>query len=202
MDRTSFLYTSYFIHFCSGSVQVHLSIVLTTAKKAVNNRRTTMNIKTTIGIIAVVISSISMAEAGQNRHQRDNDRHYEQSRQGHHYRHNNRRPHWKRARHARHHYREQRHYGSRHHHYKRSHRHHTNLRRDHGFRHSTYSSPRVYSSHSIVVRNNAHSGKILPVIAGGLIGSSIANNASHGDPAATFGGAVFGALVGNALTRH
>lgn len=155
-----------------------------------------MNIKTTIGIIAVVISSISMAEAGQNRHQRDNDRHYEQSRQGHHYRQNHRRPHSKRARHDR------KHYGSRHHRYERSHRRHSYWRRDHGYRHSTYRSPRVYSSHSIVVSGRGHSNNVLPVIAGGLIGSSIANHASHGDPAATFGGAVFGALVGNALTRH
>lgn len=165
-----------------------------------------MNIKTTIGIIAVVISSISMAEAGQNRHERDNERHYDNSRQKHHYRQNHRRPHWKRARHARHHYREQRHYrrhyGSRHQRYERSHRHHTNWKRDHGYRHSTYSSPRVYSSHSVVVRNTAHSGNILPVIAGGLIGSSIADNASGGDPAATFGGAIFGALVGNAIAHH
>ena len=165
-----------------------------------------MNIKTTIGIIAVVISSISMAEAGQNRHERDNDRHYDNSRQEHHYRQNHRRPHWKRARHARHHYREQRHNrrhaGNRHHRYERSNRNHTNWRRDHGYRHITYSSSRVYPSHSIAVNNHGHSGNVLPVIAGGLIGSSIANNASHGDPVATFGGAVFGAVVGNALTRH
>ena len=49
---------------------------------------------------------------------------------------------------------------------------------------------------------HGHTNNALPVIAGGIIGSSIANNASHGDPVATFGGAVFGALVGNALTRH
>ena len=164
-----------------------------------------MNIKTTIGIIAVVISSISMAEAGQNRHERDNDRQYDNSHQERHYRQKHRRPHWKRARHARHHYRENRHYrkhyGSRHHRYERSHRHNSYRGHKRGYRHNAYRSPRVYSSR-IVVSGHGHSNNVLPVIAGGLIGSSIANNASHGDPVATFGGAVFGALVGNALTRH
>lgn len=164
-----------------------------------------MNIKTTISIIAVVISSISMAEAGQNRHERDNDRHYDNSHQERHYRQNHRRPHWKRARPARHHYREHRHnrkhYGSRHHRQERSHRNNSYWGNKHGYRHNKYRSPRAYSS-SIVVSGHGHSGNTLPVIAGGLIGSSIANNASHGDPVATFGGAVFGALVGNALTRH
>lgn len=164
-----------------------------------------MNIKTTIGIIAIVLSSVTLAEAGQNRHERDNDRHYEKPRHEQQYRQHHRRSHWKRARHARHHYREQRHYRkhhyNRHHRYERSHRHNSYWKRDRGYRHSTYRSPRAYSS-SIVVSGHGHSNNVLPVIAGGLIGSSIANNASHGDPVATFGGAVFGALVGNALTRH
>lgn len=163
-----------------------------------------MNIKTTIGIIAVVISSISMAEAGQNRHERDNDRKYDNSHQERDYRQQQRRPHWKRARHARHHYRERhnrKHFGSRHHRYERSHRHNSYWGHKRGYRHNTYRSPRAYSSR-IVVSGHGHSNNVLPVIAGGLIGSSIANNASHGDPVATFGGAVFGALVGNALTRH
>lgn len=54
----------------------------------------------------------------------------------------------------------------------------------------------------MVVSSHGHSSRALPTVAGGLIGSVIANDASHGDPAATFGGAVLGALVGNALSHH
>ena len=156
-----------------------------------------MKIKMAISIIAIGISSMSIAEAGQNHHKYD--RHYDSGHHGAHYRKNNHRSHWKRERHAKHHYREQRHY--RKHHYdrhKRSHRYNTRWERSQ----RTYNTPRIYRSHRVVVRSHGHSNKALPIVAGGLIGSAIANNASHGDPAATFGGAVFGALVGKALSHH
>jgi len=171
-----------------------------------------LSIKTTIGIIIIAVSSISLAQAEQHRSDRGHDRSadrshnrsYDKPRHERHYRHNERRHHWKRSGHRSNHYRAHRHsYGS---YYRRhnGHKHYRGYRRieRHGYRPSTYRSPRVYSSHSIVVSGRGHSNNVLPVIAGGLIGSSIANHASHGDPAATFGGAVFGALVGNALTRH
>ena len=148
------------------------------------------SIKTIIGVVAIAIGSISMAQAGEHRSKRDNDRHYDKPRHERQFRHD------KQARKARRHLRA----------YKRLHR----LERRHGwkgdYRHSGYGydykpyrAPR-HSSH-ISVRTH-HSGNALPVIAGGMIGSAIANDASHGDPAATFGGAVFGALVGNALSQH
>lgn len=149
-----------------------------------------MKMKIIIGIIAVVISSISMAEAGQNHHKYS--RHYDSPRHGQHYRKNHHRPHWKRERHARQQYRQQRH-----HRYNRSHRYNTRWKRNH----RTY-TPRIYTSHRVMVSGHGHSNRALPIVAGGLIGSVIANDASHGDPVATFGGAVFGALVGSALTHH
>ena len=155
-----------------------------------------MKIKMAISIIAIGISSMSIAEAGQNRHKYD--RHYDSGQHRAHYRKNHHRSQWKRKRHARHHYREQRHY--RKHHYnrhERSHRYSTRWER-----HQTYTTPRITSSHRVIVRDHRRSKSALPIVAGGLIGSVIANDASHGDPAATFGGAVFGALVGRALTHH
>ena len=155
-----------------------------------------MKIKMLISIIAIIISSISMAEAGQNH--RKYDRHYGEHRA--HYRKNHHRSDWKRERHARQHYREQRHH--RKHHYKRHHRSHRTYNSRWERSHRTYYSPRIYTSHRVIISGRGHSNSTLPVVAGGLIGSVIANDASHGDPVATFGGAVFGALVGRALSHH
>jgi outer membrane lipoprotein SlyB len=52
----------------------------------------------------------------------------------------------------------------------------------------------------VVIHDRHHSA--LPVIAGGLIGSAIGHDIGHGDPAATFGGAIFGAMIGDAVSRH
>lgn len=180
------------------------------------------NIKTIIGIIVIAISSISVAQAGQNRHERGHDRSYEKPRQERHYRQNKHRKQWKHTHHHQQRYRGQRH-SHKHHYYnrhghryikvKRSHKNHPGWRR-HGHRHfnkrfyrygayrqSTYVPP-DYSSHSVSIKHHGHSDNVLPVLAGSVIGSAIANDASDGDPLATFGGAVFGALVGNAIARH
>jgi len=69
-------------------------------------------------------------------------------------------------------------------------------RRDYG--HSRYVAP----SYGVRYSGHSHSNNVVPVLAGGLIGSSIANNVSHGDPAATVGGAIFGAIIGDAIARH
>ena len=69
-------------------------------------------------------------------------------------------------------------------------------RRDYGY--SRYVAP----AHSVTYSTRSHSNNVVPVLAGGLIGSSIANNVSHGDPAATVGGAIFGAIIGDAIARH
>ncbi len=174
------------------------------------------SIKTTISIIAIALSSISIVEAGQNRHDRDHDRNYEKPRQERSYRQNNHRRQWAYTNHRHDRYRGHRHYRKHHnygHHGKRyikvcnrSHRKHSGWRRGHHYseRHvyrDTYVQPRHLSTR-VFINADLHPGNALPVLAGGLIGSSIANDVSHGDPAATFGGAVFGALVGNALTRH
>lgn len=166
------------------------------------------SIKTTIGIIVIALSSISLAQARDHRSERDHDRSadrsharsfdrghsrsYEQPRHERRYRHNERRHHWKRFNHRSNHYRGHRRahrsYYRKHHGYERHYRSHRRFSR-HGYNRTTYVIPR-------------HSDHALPVLAGTLIGSAIANDASNGDPAATLGGAVFGAIVGNALARH
>ena len=69
-------------------------------------------------------------------------------------------------------------------------------RRDYGY--GRYVAP----AHRVTYTSHSHSNKVVPVLAGGLIGSSIANRVSHGDPGATVGGAIFGAIIGNAIARH
>jgi hypothetical protein len=162
-----------------------------------------LSIRTIISIVIIAISSISFVQAEQHRSDRGYDRSHEKPR---HYRQNERRHHWKRSAHRSNHYRAQRHsYGSyyrKHQGYNRQHRSYRRVER-HGYRHTTYVTPYYvapsHSSPSIVVTSSSHA---LPVLAGGLIGSAIANDMSDGDPVATFGGAVFGAIVGNAIARH
>lgn len=181
-----------------------------------------LNIKTTIGIIIIALSGISVAQAEQHRSERGHDRsadrnhsrNYERPRQNRNYRHNERRQHANRHnrnfrghnnyrydRHSRRHMRvfKRLHRGN--HHY----RGHQNRGNHYGWRnrhHTTYVAPR-HPSHDVTYSTNHHSdNSALPVIAGTLIGSSIANDASNGDPVATFGGAVFGAIVGNAIAQH
>jgi len=166
-----------------------------------------LNIKTTMSIIIIAVSSISFAQAEQHRFERSHNlnadrnhsRSYDSQR---HYRKSERRQHWKRSAHRSKHYRAQRHSYKRHHGYKQHHRTYRRIER-HGYHHTTYITPHYvaprHSSHGIVVTSSNHA---LPVLAGGLIGSAIANDVSNGDPVATFGGAVFGAIVGNAIARH
>jgi len=179
------------------------------------------SIKTTIAIIAVAVGSISMAQAGQNHHDRDYDRSYDRSyekpRHQRQFRKNERRQHWKRDQYRQKHYRAKRHFrkhyryehnGNRHLRvYKRLHRQHSGWRGGHNriekhvYRQNTFFSPR-HTSRQVIVERRHHSNNALPVVAGTLIGSVIANDASNGDPVATFGGAVFGAMVGNAISHH
>ncbi len=194
------------------------------------------NTKTMIGILAIALSSISMAEAGQKHHDRDNDRiddgghsrQYAKPHQQRQFRGNGHRKAWKSARrhrairheirrelrherqqrrfnrHMRKYIRAHRRYSDRNYgwryerrHFKRHHRH-----NDYGrFERSNYYSAPAYSSR-VVISNHGHSGDVLPVLAGGLIGSAIASDASNGDPSAALGGAVFGAIVGSAIAQH
>lgn len=168
------------------------------------------SIKTAIGIIIIAVSSISLAQAGDRRSERDHDRNYdrshsrsyEQPRHKRHYRKHERRHHWKRFGHRKNHYRAPRHFNGKyyrkHQRYNKHHRGYNRVER-HDYHHTTYVTPRYAPSHRVVITNSDHA---LPVLAGTLIGSAIANDASNGDPAATFGGAVFGAIVGNALAHH
>jgi len=188
-----------------------------------------MNIKTTIGIIAITLSSVSMAEAGQKHHERDNDRlgdrahsrNYEKPRHERHFREYEQRKQWRLANRHREIYRQLRH-ERQHRKFKRyvkriqrADRRHSNWNR--GWRHerrhfnrhnnysryetSNYYTVPAYSSR-VVISDNGHSGNVLPVLAGGIIGSAIASDASDGDPGAALGGALFGAIVGNAITQH
>lgn len=187
-------------------------------------------IKTTIGIIAIALGSMTIAEARDHR----GDRNYEKPRQERSHRQENRRKDMHRASHrqdykerrhfrkhmraerkARRHFRKhkrfdrhaKRHFRA----YERSRRHGWKNRhyrpykrayyRTGGYNYGTsyYSAP-SYSTHVSVSSHD--SNHVVPVLAGTLIGSAIANNASHGDPVATLGGAVFGAIVGNAIAHH
>lgn len=177
------------------------------------------SIKTTIGIITIALSSISFAQAGEHR----GERNYEKPRQERHYN-KSKRHEYSKYSHSRHdRLREQRHFRK----HKKTHRiakrqlkaHKRALRHnrwEHAYRtdysrgyygrglergynrhyrHTRYVSPR-YSSHVSV------SGRGIPVLAGTLIGSAIANDASHGNPIATLSGAVVGAIIGNQIAHH
>ena len=189
-------------------------------------------IKTTIGIIAIALSSMTIAEAGERR----GDRNYEKPRQERSHRQESHRKDWNRSSKHDHRYSERRNFRKhvraerkvRRHirkhkrfnrHAKRHFRAYKRLNR-HGWKHyrpykrvyyptvgygynygTSYSSAPSYSSHVSV--SSHHNGRdVVPVLAGTLIGSAIANDASGGDPVATFGGAVFGAIVGNAIAHH
>ena len=199
-----------------------------------------MNIKTTIGIIAIAMSSLSMAEAGERyerKSQRLNDgahsRNYEKPRQNRHFRNKSQRKQWKHANRRHDNFRSERRHARKHHYYNRHDRYNRKLKRMHKkhsgwkrgwrherrhnnkhnynrsyYRHSTYVAPRYipsyispsHSSHTVISRG--HGGDVLPVLAGGLIGSAIASDVSCGDPGAAFGGAIFCAIVCNALANH
>lgn len=147
---------------------------------------------------------------------RDDRKHMNRQHRGNHLNHSERRPHWKHTSWKRHYWKHDR---------KRAIK---QMRRDRAYRrtvrqvyrnrahrravnqeyrnraynrHYGYSSY-VAPSHRVTYRSHSHTNKIVPVLAGGLIGSSIANNVSHGDPAATVGGAIFGAIIGDAIARH
>ena len=189
-------------------------------------------IKTTIGIIAIALSSMSIAEARENR----SDRNYEKPRQERSHRQENRRKDWNRSshrqdykerrhfrkhmraerkarRHIRKHKRFERHARRHFKAYKRSRGYYSGWRDGHRpykkayYRTGSYNYVTPYSSapsHSTHVSvSSRHGGdNFVPVLAGTLIGSAIANDASNGDPVATFGGAIFGAIVGNAIAHH
>ena len=205
--------------FYSASVQLHLSIVLHNSfKSRKTQKENTMktSIKTSIGIIAIGLSSISFAQAIEYR----SDRHYDKPRHERNNHKSERREHVKHMSHRQEHFRAKRHIRkhkryNRHmrndfrahkrarNHYRRHHGYRTDWRHKHSYKHyrrSSYVQPRYrtsgHSSHISV------SGSGVPVLAGTLIGSAIANNASHGDPVATFGGAVIGAIIGNRIAHH
>lgn len=187
------------------------------------------SIKTTIGIITIALSSISFAQAGEHR----GERNYEKPRQGHNYN-KSKRHEYSKYTHNRHdRLREQRHYRK----HNKTHRiakrhlkaHKRALRHNRGvhsyrtgynrgyygrnlergynrnYRHTQYVTPRHVSPRYASPRYSSHvsvSGRGIPVLAGTLIGSAIANDASHGDPIATLGGAVVGAIIGNQIAHH
>lgn len=167
-----------------------------------------LNIKTVISIIVIAVSSISFVQAGDHRSSRDHDRSVDRSHSRsddnqRHYRQGERRHQWKRSTHRSNHYRAPRHY-NRSHGYNPQHR----VYRSHNYRHTIYMTPRYVAPHYVAPSHYSHnvvvtsSGHALPILAGGLIGSAIASDASNGDPIATFGGAVFGAIIGNAIAHH
>ena len=182
------------------------------------------SIKTTIGIITIALSSISFAQAGEHR----GERNYEKPRQERNYNKNKRHGYSKYTHNRHDRLRERRHFRKhnkthriakrhlkahrralRHNRWEQAYR--TDYRRGYygrdlerrynrNYRITRYVSPRHvaprYSSHISV------SGHGVPVLAGTLIGSAIANDISHGDPVATFGGAVVGAIIGNQIRHH
>lgn len=172
-----------------------------------------ITIKATISIIAITLAGMSIAQAGDNRHEREhnreNDRGYSRNiEKPHHdrqFRKHKKRQHSKRAHRAQHQhdrYRAKRHLKE----YQRIRKNHSKWRRGnyHVTRpvyHGSYIAP-GYSSARVSVSTHINGNNALPTIAGGLIGSAIANDISHGDAGATFGGAIFGAVIGNAIAHH
>ena len=178
-------------------------------------------IKTTIGIIAISIASISVSQADSGR-QRDHDRadrhsqkqhakqfdryskHYRMHRQqrGNHLYDHVKRPHWKHSNWKRKYFKNERRRAMKQ--VRRDRAYHRALKREirrehrHNYRPARYVAP----SYNVTYRSHSHGNKFVPVVAGSIIGSSIANRASHGDPSATVGGAIFGAIVGNAIANH
>jgi len=183
------------------------------------------NIKTTISIIAISLGSMTLAEAGE----RHGDRNYEKPRQERSHRQEKHRKDWNRSSHrdtryserrqfkkylraerkARRHFRKHKQFDRHARRHFKAYKH----SRKHGWKRSyyrpykkayyntSYYSAPIHSSH-VSVSSHHNVGNAVPVLAGTLIGSAIANDASGGDPVATFGGAVFGAIVGNAIAHH
>lgn len=167
-------------------------------------------IKTTIGIIAIALSSMSIAEASEHK----GDRNYEKPRQERSHRKENRRNDWKHVSQRKERISERRHFRKHKRFNRHAKRHFKAYKRSRGWKHGyrplrkayyrtggyNYVTP-YYSSH-VSVSSRHDGGNFVPVLAGTLIGSAIANDASNGDPMATFGGAVFGAIVGDAIAHH
>lgn len=192
------------------------------------------SIKTTIGIITIALGSISFAQAGEHR----GERNYEKPRQERHFNKNKHHEYSKYSHNRHDRIREQRHFRK----HKKSHRianrhfkarkralrhnrwehsYRTDYNRgyygrdlgrryNNGYRHTEYITPRYVTPRYVAPRHvaprySSHvsvSGHGVPVLAGTLIGSAIANDVSHGDPVATFGGAVIGAIIGNQIRHH
>jgi len=170
-------------------------------------------------MLAVVVLGSSFAQAGQNRHEQSEFRVYNKPHSERHYRQNERRQDWKHQQRKKHKSGYQRHYKKQHYakyrdsyrsHWKHNRRHVEKRvfrdNRGHRVEKHIYHSKRYYAPRTVVkkviIRDRHYHNNALPVIAGGLIGSSIANNVSEGDPIATFGGAVFGAMIGNAISHR
>lgn len=159
------------------------------------------NLKTIITVLAISVAGISVAQAHDH-----NDRGYDRS---------------ERKQHNKRNYNNSdRQYRKRDHRYVEKNVYNYNTyvsprRASHGYaprrwRHNTYQPRRiirdVYVPRRRVIHSNvivtAPHNNVLPTLAGGLIGSAIASDASHGDSGAILGGAIFGAVVGNAIAGH
>lgn len=158
-------------------------------------------IKTTIGIIVLAVGSTSIALAGKHNEQRDGDgsrqkqssRDYEVRGEKKHFRNNSseRRHSYLRA--------DRNHRGSRHngkHHRKHIYRDRHVTNRHHGQRKVV-----KHVVHHDNYRPYGHNGHHLSALMGGLIGSAIGHDLGRGDPAATATGAVFGTIMGRALSH-
>lgn len=160
-----------------------------------------INLKTIITVLTISVAGVSVAQAHEH-----HDRGYDRSERKQYNKrnfNNSARPHWKRGNR----YVE-----------KNVYNYNTYIsprRAGHGYaprrwRHNAYQPRRIIHDvyvprrrviHSNVIVTSPHN-RVLPTLAGGLIGSAIASDASHGDSGAILGGAIFGAVVGNALAGH
>ena len=177
-------------------------------------------IKTTIGIMAIAITSISVAQAENHRRdgghserniERKMDRRMDRRNERHSNRHEKRRD-WKYSykrghRNGRYTAHDQRRYSKRPHHRVDKH-----IYRGHGYghrridKHVYHHGPRYYAprhrvTERVIVRDRHHHSAV-PVIIGGLIGSAIGHDIGHGDPVVTFSSTVLGAMVGDSISRH
>lgn len=162
------------------------------------------SLKTIITVLAISVAGISVAQA-HNHHDRDYDRSERKQYNKHNFN-NPARPHWKRGNR----YVEKNVYNYNTyisprragHGYFPPHRLHDSYIPSRRIIHDVYVPPRRVIHTNVIVSSPSPHNTVLPALAGGLIGSAIASDASHGDPGAILGGAVFGAILGSAIAEH
>lgn len=85
------------------------------------------------------------------------------------------------------------------HHARHGHAHHWGTHTAH-HRHHYHRPPVVYYGRPVVIEQHRHS-RLVPIVAGGMLGGVLARELSHGDEAAIVAGTLFGAVLANEAAR-